>query len=194
MEHLIQNIAVWITHFISYLGYPGIILLMTIESACIPLPSEITMPFSGYLATQGQFNFWIVALCGTFGNWLGSAIVYYAGTFGGHQFLARIAPHHVKKSEDFYKKYGMHSVFLGRLLPVIRTFISVPAGLMKVPFSKFSFWTILGSFPWCVALTYAGVLLGKNWGILLPIFHRINLPIILLTAAGIVVWLWKYRD
>ena len=194
IHSLVGKLAEFVIGVISASGYPGIILLMAIESACIPLPSEIIMPFSGYLVSLNKLNLWAVTVSGAVGNLLGSIAVYWVGRSGLDKVVRRLSPHHAAKAEGFYARYGIMSVFIGRMLPIVRTFISLPAGIMRVPFIPFCIWTFLGSVPWCFALTYLGMVLGKNWNVLEPIFHRIDIPIILILAGGILVWYWRNRD
>lgn len=194
IETLFKHVAHFVVAFISHTGYPGVILLMAVESACIPLPSEIIMPFSGYLVGLGRFTLFGATVSGAVGNLIGSLVIYAIGRNGIHSWLTRVSPRHVEKADRFYAKHGVLSVFLGRMLPVVRTFISLPAGIMEVPPAPFCIWTLAGSLPWCFALTYVGLLLGEHWNTLQPIFHRIDVPIIIALAAGIVLWYWRTRD
>ena len=200
IHHFVGSVAAWIVSVVSFLGYPGIIFLMIIESACIPLPSEITMPFSGYLVSTGRFTLWGATLCGVAGNLLGSILIYALVMRRGRLFVERygkyvlISPHHMETADRFFDKYGKSSVFFGRFLPVVRTFISLPAGIMGVPFGSFCALTFLGSLPWCYALTYFGMVMGNNWGAIEPYFHHADAPIVLILAAGIAYWVLKNRN
>lgn len=187
-EGVIESIVVWVTSVISTLGYPGIILTMAIESALIPLPSEIIMPFSGFLVTQGRFEFWLVGLCGAIGNVLGSWLAYFLGYLGEGMVVRRIiakygkfiliSEHELNRSEALFRKYGDRIVFLSRILPAVRTVISLPSGMAKLPFLKFTALTFFGSLAWSYFLTYLGVLLGENWEALRPIFRKFDLVIV----------------
>ena len=169
---LFEYISGYITDFITWVGYAGIFLLMTLESACIPIPSEITLPFSGFAIQQGNLNFWLVVLAGTFGCLAGSIISYYVGYYGGRPILERygkyilIQRHELDRADLWFAKYGNKAVFFSRLLPIVRTFISLPAGIARLEIKRFIVYSFLGSVPWCIALTYAGIILGNNWGLL----------------------------
>jgi membrane protein DedA with SNARE-associated domain len=169
IEHFIGWMAGLIVAFISALGYWGVLILMAIESACIPLPSEIIMPFAGYLVATGQLNLWLVATAGAIGCNLGSIIAYEAGKHGGRPIVERwgkyilIDAHDLDRADAFFLKYGSVAVLIGRLLPVIRTFIAFPAGVARMPLGKFHFYTFVGSWPWCFMLAWVGMKLGTAW-------------------------------
>lgn len=168
-EKILAILFVFITHVISTSGYIGIALLMGIESACIPLPSEIIMPFSGYLVYTGRFNLVWAATAGAIGCNLGSWVAYWIGAYGGGPLVSRfgryvlLSKRDLERTTHFFVKYGSITVFLGRLLPVVRTFIALPAGIAKMPQWRFHLYTFLGSWPWCFALAYAGQKLGERW-------------------------------
>jgi membrane protein DedA with SNARE-associated domain len=190
---LMAALSAMIIVTISALGYGGVILLMGIESACIPLPSEVTMPFSGYLVATGRFDLNLLALAGAFGCLLGSYAAYYVGANGGRRVLERygryllIAPHEMELADRFFQRWGSAAVFLSRLLPVVRTFIAFPAGVARMKLVPFTIYTLVGSYIWCFALAYAGMELGQRWDMLGPYFHRfdgiIALAVIVLVAA-----------
>ena len=160
LEKLIGLLAVWIMSVISSMGYGGIVLLMAIESACIPLPSEIIMPFAGYLVFKGEMVLWIVAFMGALGCVLGSIPAYYVGKTGGRNLAEKygrfvlISKKDLKMADDWFKNYGEIIIFIGRLLPAVRTFIALPAGIAKMNMTKFIIYTFVGSFIWCWALAY----------------------------------------
>ncbi|HYL80060.1 MAG TPA: DedA family protein, partial [Candidatus Acidoferrum sp.] len=137
---LLSHFVIWV---IGGLGYGGIVLAMAIESACIPLPSEVIMPFSGYLVSQGRFTLWGVSLAGALGCTLGSAAAYAVGAYGGRRFILTygryvlISPHEVERADRWFARHGIAATFISRLLPVVRTFISLPAGIARVPFGRF---------------------------------------------------------
>jgi membrane protein DedA with SNARE-associated domain len=199
---ILEFLAHFITTFIDRAGYLGIVLLMGIESACIPLPSEVIMPFSGYLVFTGRFNLWWVAVAGALGCNLGSLVAYYLGSWGGRPLVERygryvlITRHDLEMADRFFARYGEWAVFLARLLPVIRTFIALPAGIARMNVWRFHLFTFLGSLPWCLALAYAGMRLGEHWPSLRDYFHRFDtvLGIVIVIAA---VWFvhnrWKNR-
>ncbi len=172
-------------------GYPGIALLMGIESACIPLPSEIIMPFSGYLVLAGRFRLAGVAVAGAAGCNLGSIVAYYVGARGGRPLVERygrlllVSRRDLARADRWFARYGDWTVFFARLLPVVRTFIALPAGVARMNFWRFNVYTFLGSLPWCWALAYAGLKLGARWTLLRAYFHRFDTAIGLAILAGL---------
>lgn len=192
IDKIITILATFIIGSIGALGYGGIVLMMGIESACIPLPSEIIMPFSGFLVFQGRFTLLGVTLAGSAGCLLGSIIAYLVGIYGGRIFIEKygryflISKHDLEMADNFFNKYGASAIFFSRLLPVIRTFISLPAGIARMNFNKFAVYTFLGSIPWCFALAYIGKKLGDHWDILGQYFHKFDAAIIVLFIAGII--------
>lgn len=158
-----------IVAIVSAGGYAGIAALMALESACVPLPSEVIMPFGGYLVSTGQLELIGVATAGALGCNLGSTLAYWLGAYGGRPAILRwgryllIGHRELDSVDRFFGRYGMAAVFLGRLLPVVRTFISLPAGIARMPFLRFQVYTFLGSWPWCFALAYLGLRLGREW-------------------------------
>jgi len=166
---IFAKIADFIIGTISASGYSGIAILMAVESACIPLPSEIIMPFAGFLTLSGKLYFLWVVLAGAAGNLVGSIIAYFIGVFGGRPFIEKYGKHvllgkdELDRSEKFFNRYGGISVFFARILPIMRTFISLPAGISRMPFLKFCAYTFIGSFFWSGLLAYIGVFLGENW-------------------------------
>ncbi|MDD5693263.1 MAG: DedA family protein [Patescibacteria group bacterium] len=181
---------------ISTLGYFGVFLAMTIESVGIPLPSEIIMPFSGYLVYQGQFNFWLVGLVGALGNLAGSLLAYWIGLKGGRPLIEKygkwilISHHDLNTAEKWFNKHGKSTVFFTRLLPIVRTFISFPAGMSEMKLSTFSLYTFAGSLPWCLALTWVGYKLGENWDTIGGYFRKFDYLIAILLIIGII---WYVR-
>ena len=156
-------------------GYLAIFVLMVLESACVPIPSEVTMLFGGalvtasFLAPDQHLNFWLVVGAGTAGNLVGSWLAYWAGYVGGRPFIDRwgryllIRPHEVDRAHEWFERHGELAVFGGRLLPVVRTFISLPAGVVRMNFWKFTMYTVVGCLPWCLLLAWLGYLLGERW-------------------------------
>lgn len=195
IEKLISFLATFIIAVISSMGYWGILLCMAIESACIPLPSEIIMPFSGYLVTTGQFTLHGTALAGAVGCVLGSIVAYYAGLCLGRDFLIKygryvlISPKDVDWADRWFAKYGSAAIFFSRLLPVIRTFISFPAGVARMKMAPFIFYTFIGSYPWCYVLAWVGKKMGENWNTLGPYFHRFDAVIGVFILIGLGFWL-----
>ena len=189
IEHIVGILVDFVVTVINALGYGGIFLLMLAESANIPIPSEAIMPFAGFLVARGDMNFWVVVLMGVFGNWAGSSLSYLLGATGGRAAIlrygriVRLNEHHLDQAERWFASYGEWSVFFGRLLPVVRTFISLPAGLAKMNYLKFSAFTIAGALPFCYVLTWLGVRLGEHWGDLHTYFRYADIAV----AVGLVL-------
>jgi membrane protein DedA with SNARE-associated domain len=166
---IIAVLSGFVIGMISTLGYGGIILLMAIESACIPLPSEVIMPFSGYLVYTGRFHLLWVATLGALGCNLGSWLAYEIGYYGGRPLVERygsyvlLSRRGLDLADSFFARWGSATVFFSRLLPVVRTFIALPAGVAKMPRLRFHAYTFLGSWPWCLGLAWIGVKLGEKW-------------------------------
>jgi membrane protein DedA with SNARE-associated domain len=203
---MVTTVLEFLSHFIisviSHSGYLGIVLLMGIESACIPLPSEVIMPFSGYLVSAGRFRLTLVALAGAFGCNVGSLVAYYVGSLGGRPLVEKygryvlITRHDLEMADRFFARYGDWAVFLARLLPVIRTFIAFPAGVARMNFFRFNIYTFLGSFPWCWVLAFVGLKLGERWPTLRTYFQRFDALIgvvLVFAAAWFIHSRWKNR-
>ncbi|MBM7855047.1 membrane protein DedA with SNARE-associated domain [Desulfohalotomaculum tongense] len=196
---LIEESFAWVTDFIAALGYWGIAVGMAIESANIPLPSELILPFGGYLVSTGQLNFWGAVMAGTIGGTVGSVASYYLGLLGGRPLLFRygryigISRSKIELADRWFARYGEATVFFTRLMPIIRTFISLPAGLAGMNFKKFVIYTFLGSLPWSILLTYAGVKLGENWQQIKPWFHRLDAVVAVAVLLLVVYYLIRRR-
>jgi membrane protein DedA with SNARE-associated domain len=198
---IIEILTAFIVATISTLGYSGIVLLMAIESACIPLPSEIIMPFSGYLVYTGRFNLWWVAVAGAFGCVLGSMVAYWVGMYGGRPLIEKygryilVSHHDLDLADRWFAKYGEAIVFLSRLLPVIRTFIAFPAGVARMNVPRFIIYTFAGSLPWCLGLAYVGQKLGEQWDknpTLKSWFHRFDFVIGIVIVLAAAWWVWRH--
>ncbi|MCL4367204.1 DedA family protein [Patescibacteria group bacterium] len=198
---MLASIASWIVNVISSLGYPGIMVTMAIESALIPLPSEIIMPFSGYLVSTGQFSLPLVALSGAFGNLVGSLAAYALG-FWGHERLVRrfvrrfgkfilLSEHELDRAEELLNKYKDLVVLVSRMVPGVRTVISLPAGFAKLPLSRFIILTFVGSFIWSYLLAYIGFVLGENWDTLGPIFHKADTVVVVVIVGAIAFYIYR---
>jgi len=180
------------------MGYPGIVLLMAIESACIPLPSEVIMPFSGYLVYTGRFDLFWVAIAGALGCNLGSIPAYFVGYYGGRPLVEKygryvlLSKHDLDLADRWCKKYGQAAVFFSRLLPVVRTFIALPAGMMRLEFWRFNLYTFLGSLPWCYGLAYVGMKMGEHWTSLSVYFHRFDIVIGVILGLGAAWFVWSH--
>jgi len=201
IAHIIEILAAWITSVISAAGYGGVMLLMAIESACIPLPSEIIMPFSGYLVYTGRFSLLAVATWGALGCNVGSILAYEVGYFGGRPLALRyghyifVTQHELNTADKFFARWGALAVLIARLLPVIRTFIALPAGIARMPRLKFHIYTFVGSWPWCFVLAYVGLRLGEQWDKdprLKLWFHRMDGVILAVLLAGAAYFVWSH--
>jgi membrane protein DedA with SNARE-associated domain len=188
---MVEAIVEWVTRVIGALGYPGVVALMTIESACIPLPSEIIMPFSGFLVARATFNLHWASLAGALGCLIGSLIAYTVGYYGGRPLVQRygkyvlIGEREFATADRWFARRGEWTVFISRLLPVVRTFISLPAGIARMNLGRFALYSFVGSVPWCYLLTYVGFVLGSNWRRISPYMHRLDVVVI----AGLVLLL-----
>ncbi len=200
-ERILPFLVHFVTQVIGSLGYAGIAALMAIESACIPLPSEIIMPFAGYLVYTGRFNLFWAATAGAIGCNLGSVVAYWVGAIGGRPLVLRygrwvlMSHHDLDRITGFFEKYGGITVLLGRLLPVVRTFIAFPAGVAKMPQLRFHIYTFLGSWPWCFVLAYVGMKLGKAWHTdprFEQMFHRFHLVVEIGLLVAIVWFVWTH--
>jgi len=196
ITHLLESVALWIQGVISAMGYAGIAALMAIESACIPLPSEVIMPFAGSLVPSGRFTLLGCGLAGAIGCVVGSIPAYYLGAYGGRPLILKygryilLSPEHLDWADRFFARRGELTVFVARLLPVVRTFIAFPAGVARMPMGKFILYTFVGSFPWCLGLAWVGMKLGENIEVLKPWFHRFDA---VLVAVGLVAVVWFVR-
>jgi membrane protein DedA with SNARE-associated domain len=198
---IISILSGFIIATISALGYWGIVLLMAIESACIPLPSEIIMPFSGYLVSRGEMNLWLVGIAGAFGCVVGSIGAYYVGMYGGRPFIEKygryvlVSRHDLDLADRWFAKYGEAIVFISRLLPAVRTFIAFPAGVARMNMTRFIAYTFAGSLPWCLGLAYVGQKLGEQWDKderLKNWFHRFDFVIGIVGVLLVTWWIWRH--
>jgi len=201
IARIIEFLSGIIVAIISALGYSGIVLLMAIESACIPLPSEIIMPFSGYLVSTGQMNLWLVGFAGAVGCVLGSLIAYWVGSKGGRPLIEKygryvlVSPHDLDLADRWFANYGEIIVFVSRLLPAIRTFIAFPAGVARMNLKRFVIYTFAGSLPWCIGLAYIGQKLGEKWNkddTLKIWFHRFDFLIGIVGVLLVGWWIWRH--
>src|SRR5258705_5996959 len=198
---IIGIVSGFIVATISALGYSGVVLLMAIESACIPLPSEIIMPFSGYLVSKGEMNLWGVGIAGAVGCVLGSMVAYWVGMYGGRPFIEKygryvlLSRHDLNIADRWFAKHGEIIVFVSRLLPAIRTFIAFPAGVARMNLTRFIIYTFAGSLSWCLALAYVGPKLGEQWGndaTLQTWFHRFDFVIGIVGLLAVVWWVRRH--
>jgi membrane protein DedA with SNARE-associated domain len=201
VAHLLDAIKTWIENVIPYglAGYGVVFALMLLESACIPIPSEITMPVAGLLASQHHLSLVPVIAVGVLANLAGSLLSYYIGRGEGRTLLMRygryilIKPHDIERADAWFARYGPPAVFFSRMLPVVRTFISLPAGVAKMDVKKFSLLTVLGCIPWVTALTVAGYVLGNNWQKVLTYTRPLEYAVLAAVVAGAALWLVRRR-
>jgi len=196
LERLVTAATAFIVAAISAGGYGGIVLLMAIESACIPLPSEIIMPFAGYLVYRGELSLIGVSIAGALGCVVGSLVAYAVGARGGRPAIERwgrwvlLSPHELELADRWFARWGRQTVFWARLLPVVRTFIALPAGIAKMELWPFVWLTFAGSLPWCWALAYAGVRLAENWARVRDAMHGFDVSVGVAVAAVLAFALW----
>jgi membrane protein DedA with SNARE-associated domain len=200
-----QIVIPFLNSLYGTVGYLGVMIAMAIESAMIPLPSELILPYAGFLVSDpsqiepltGQpWNFWLVVVFATIGNTLGSLIAYAIGAYGGRPFLERygryllIRPHEIELAEQFFTRHGAATVFIGRLLPIVRTFISFPAGVARMPVLTFIVYSTAGAFLWSMLLVFAGVQLGANWVQIRHALQPFDLAIAVAGVAAIALFIW----
>ncbi|MDP4126767.1 MAG: DedA family protein [Bacillota bacterium] len=199
MEGIITSLGQFVVHIISTFGYAGVFFAMAIESACIPLPSEIILPFTGYMVYAGNFGFWQATIAATLGNLFGGLIAYYVGVWGGRPFLKKygryffIKEHELAWTERLFERHGEVTVFVGRILPIVRTFISLPAGIARMNPLKMATYTVTGAFLWCSFLIFVGQKLGENWDSLKSYFHRADAVVGGIIVFVLIFALWKHR-
>ena len=200
-----QIVIPFLTGLYGAIGYLGVLVASMIESAMIPLPSELILPFAGFLVsdttraepiTHGAWNFWLVVIAATIGNVLGSLIAYAIGAWGGRPFLERygkyllIRPHEIETAEHFFAKWGSQTAFFSRFLPVVRTFISFPAGVARMPLGRFVAYSAAGAFLWSVGLVYAGTVLGANWVDIRHALQPFDTIILVVVVLAVVLFVW----
>ncbi|HLP43996.1 MAG TPA: DedA family protein [Candidatus Nanoarchaeia archaeon] len=198
---MVAYLSSLIIEFVQLNGYLAVFILMTLESALIPIPSEITMPFAGFMVYKGILSFWLVALVGAFANLVGSLIGYYIGMLFQEESLLKwirkygkfilLDEHDYMRSRMWFEEHGKSTVFFSRLLPGVRTFISLPAGVFRVPLFIFSVYTFVGSFIWSALLTYIGFYLGSNWMIIEYYFEKFH--VVIIVTAVILIGYFLYR-
>ncbi len=195
---LIEFLATWVKGLLDAWGYWGIVLAMAIESACIPLPSEVIMPAAGVLVVEGKMNLHLAAFAGAVGNLLGSWVAYFAGAWGGRPLIEKygkyilITRHDLEMADRFFARFGNLAVFITRCLPVVRTFISLPAGIARMPLFTFSVYTLVGAWIWSYLFAWVGIKLGQNLEPLRHVMHRADLLIGVLLIGGVTFWVWRH--
>jgi membrane protein DedA with SNARE-associated domain len=200
-----QIVIPFLNSLYGSVGYVGVMLAMAIESAMVPLPSELILPYAGFLVsdltqvepiTGGAWNYWIVVVVATIGNTLGSLVAYAIGAWGGRPFLERygkyllIRPHEIELADHFFQRYGAATAFFSRLLPIVRTFISFPAGVARMPIGTFIAYSTAGAFLWSMLLVFAGVQLGANWVAIRHALQPFDLLIAVAVVAGVLLFVW----
>lgn len=195
---LISSITLFIIQVISKLGYFGIGLLMAVQTMAMPVPSEVVIPFAGFLVFKGEMKLFLVALIGALGSTLGGSAAYFIGKKGGRPLVEKyggkilITPEDLNKSELWLKKFGSPAVLIGMMLPFVRSFISFPAGISKLPYRKFVLGVFSGSFVWCYILAYLGMKMGPKWLELREKFRGADYAILILIVIGIILWVFKH--
>ncbi|MGI0087532.1 MAG: DedA family protein [Nitrosotalea sp.] len=195
---ILGNLTNFIIQTISNSGYIGIFFLMVAESALIPIPSEVIMPFSGYLVSTGKFNVILVIIAGSIGNLVGALIAYFVGSYLGRGFVLKYGKYvllkksHLELAESYFKKYGDRSTFISRLLPAIRTYVSLPAGVAKMNLKKFAVFTLIGSIIWNTALTYIGIKLGEEWNNIRKYSDYFDAIVVIVVIVAIIAY-WRKR-
>jgi len=200
-ERILAWLLQFITHVISVGGYAGIAGLITLNSGGIPIPSEVILPFSGYLVYQGRFNLFLVVAAGVVGCNVGSAVAYWIGAKGGRPLVMRygkwvlMSPHDVDRMSWFFDRYGSIAILVGRMVPVVQTFVAFPAGIARMSRLRFHIYTTVGSAIWYFCLTWVGMKLGQAWNTdprIKDIFHRFHLVVELALLAALVWFVWTH--
>lgn len=194
-----DHVTEWATNVVADLGLPGIFLLMVPESACIPIPSEATMLFAGFNVAKGEYSLWAAVLIGSVANLVGSWIAYAVGYYGRVELLEKhgrvfhLKPSHLEWADRWFSRYGSAAVFFSRMLPIIRTFISLPAGVARMPFWKFTVLTFLGCVPWIFMLTFIGKQVGDNWEDWKDSLHYVDYTVLALVVLALVYLVVRWR-
>ena len=200
LEAILQPLIDWVTATIGDYGLFAVFALMLLESMGILIPSEAISPFAGYLVSQGQMSFFAAVAAGVLGNLVGSWVAYFIGLWGGRELWFQygryvgVRAHHLKVAEKWFDRYGEFTVFISRCLPVVRTFISFPAGAARMNLAKFSFYTFIGCVPWVFALTYFGYYLGENWDEVGHFLHYLDYAVALAVLAGTLYFFLRWRS
>ncbi len=199
LEAILQPLIDFVTETIGNYGVPAVFVLMLLESMGILIPSEAISPFAGYLVSRGQMGFFAAVSAGVLGNLVGSWVAYFIGLWGGRELWLHygryvgVRAHHLHVAEKWFDRYGEFTVFISRCLPVVRTFISFPAGTARMNFAKFTFYTFVGCVPWVSALTYFGYVLGENWYRVGHFLHYLDYAVAVAFLGGAIYLLWRWR-
>ena len=193
---LVKLLSGFIINLIDETGYLGVFILMILESALMPVPSEVILPFSGYVAYLGKLDLILIVIIGTVANLIGSIIAYYVGLYGGRRFVSKYGKYillregHIDLAERLFNDYGEVIIFVGRMLPAVRTVISFPAGVGRMDMKKFVIYTTIGSIPWNFMLTYIGFILGDNWGDIITFFERADIVFVAALLMILIYYIW----
>jgi membrane protein DedA with SNARE-associated domain len=200
-ERILALLFQFVTHVIDAGGYGGIIALLSLNSCGVPIPSELILPFSGYLVYMGRFSLLLVAIAGMVGCNIGSAVAYWIGAKGGRPLVMRygkwvlMSAHDVDRMTGYFERYGSIIILIGRMLPIVQTFVAFPAGIAKMPRLRFHIYTTVGSFIWYSCLAWAGMKLGAAWNTdprIQQIFHRFHLVVEIALLLGVVYFVWSH--
>lgn len=198
MSTIIEQIIGWALALVSKFGYGGIFITMMLESAAVPIPSEIVLPFSGFLAASGRLNFWLIVALTTLANLGGALVVYYIGLSGGRSLLEKYGKYILVHRDDismldsWLERYGSATAFFSRILPGVRTFSSLVLGAGRLKIKIFILYTMAGSFIWNFTLTYVGLIAGKNWNFLGPLFRKFELVILAMFVIAVIFFISKH--
>ncbi len=196
--HLIDGLINFVINTINHVGYSGVFVLMLLESCGVPIPSEVIMPFAGFVVASGSLLFWPVVIIGALGNLAGSWLAYLIGYRGGRPLVERygkyilISHHDLDLADRWFAKFGEWTVFLGRVLPVVRTYISFPAGIAEMNFKKFSYFTLAGAMIWSTIFAWLGIRMGNNWIAIRGKLHNFDLVIIIVLAALVALYVLRH--
>ncbi len=194
---IFEAISEWCTHVIDVTHYPGVFFLMALESMIAPIPSEAVMPFAGFLAFEGKMSMAWIAVWSTLGSITGSLLSYWMGMYGGRPLVLKVGKylllnvHHLDATERYFNRYGAWTVFICRFIPVVRHFISIPAGMGRMPMRRFLPMTIIGAFMWNMFLAWAGFKLRENWNSLRDYFHYIDIVIVVMIGLVVAAFIWR---
>ena len=200
LEAILQSLIQWVTAIIGDYGLLAVFALMLLESTGVLIPSEAISPIAGYLVSLGKMSFLGALTAGVLGNLAGSWIAYFIGLFGGRELWLRygryvgVRTHHLAVAEKWFDRYGEFTVFISRCLPVVRTFISFPAGTARMNFARFTFYTLVGCVPWVLGLTYLGYLLGERWEEVGAYLHYVDYAVALALVVGVAYLFLRWRS
>ena len=196
---IVEKLVDFIVNGISTGGYSGVFILMALESMIAPVPSEVVMPFAGYLVLQNRFNFWIVLLASSLGSIFGSVLSYYIGFYGGRPLVLKFGRYllleeeHLEWTEKWFERQGDKTIFISRFVPVVRHLISIPAGIARMPMHKFIVYTFIGATIWNLVLLYAGIKLGSHWGVIHEYSRELDIVFVSAVILFLAYFIWKHH-